>query len=73
MDSRVLSGPGVYLEKPVNPRTYVGAVKRALGIEETTADEERGSLQEELRRVLPDAEPHALRRALEALKRASRE
>jgi CheY-like chemotaxis protein len=68
MDNRVLSGPGAYLEKPVKPLTYVRAVQRALGIEETPADADRISLQEELQKVLPDAEPHALRRALEALK-----
>lgn len=69
MDSRVISGPGVYLEKPVKPLDYVRAVQRALGIPETPADEDRISLQEELQKVLPDAEPHALRRALEALKK----
>jgi CheY-like chemotaxis protein len=69
MDSRVLSGPGVYLEKPVKPLTYVRAVQRALGIPETPADRDRISLQEELQQALPDAEPHALRRALEALKK----
>ena len=68
MDNRVLSGPGVYLEKPVKPLTYVRAVQRALGIEETPLDEDKISLQEELKKVLPQAEPHALRRALEALK-----
>jgi CheY-like chemotaxis protein len=68
MDRRVLSGPGVYLEKPVKPLTYVRAVQRALGIPETPMDRDRISLQEELQKALPDAEPHALRRALEALK-----
>lgn len=69
MDNRILSGPGVYLEKPVKPLSYVRAVQRALGIEETPEDQDRISLQEELQKVLPDAEPHALRRALEALKK----
>ncbi len=68
MDNRVLSGPGVYLEKPVKPLTYVRAVQRALGIEEAPVVEDKLSLQEELRNALPEAEPHALRRALEALK-----
>jgi CheY-like chemotaxis protein len=68
MDRRVLSGPGVYLEKPVKPLTYVRAVQRALGIEEVSLDEDRMTLQEELKKALPEAEPHALRRALEALK-----
>jgi CheY-like chemotaxis protein len=69
MDNRVLSGPGVYLEKPVKPLSYVRAVQRALGIQETPEDEDRITLQEELQKVLPEAEPHALRRALEALKK----
>lgn len=69
MDNRVISGPGVYLEKPVKPLDYVRAVQRALGIPETPADEDRLSLQEELQKALPDAEPHALRRALAALKK----
>jgi CheY-like chemotaxis protein len=73
VDNRVISGPGVYLEKPVKPLDYVRCVQRALGIEETGEDEDRISLQEELQRHLPDAEPHALRRALEALKRKSPE
>ena len=68
VDNRLISGPGVYLEKPVKPLDYVRCVQQALGIEEVPQDEDRISLQEELRRSLPDAEPHALRRALEALK-----
>ena len=68
MENRVISGPGIYLEKPVKPLDFVRCVQRALGIEETKDDEERISLQEELQQQLPKAEPHALRRALEALK-----
>jgi CheY-like chemotaxis protein len=71
MHNRVISGPGVYLEKPVKPMDYVRCVQRALGIEETRDDEDRISLQDELRKQLPGAEPHALRRALEALKARS--
>jgi CheY-like chemotaxis protein len=69
MANRVISGPGVYLEKPVKPLDYVHCVQRALGIEETEEIEDRISLQEELKRRLADAEPHALRRALESLKK----
>jgi CheY-like chemotaxis protein len=68
VESRVISGPGVYLEKPVKPLDYVRCVQRALGIEETAADEDRVDLQKEVRRRLAGAEPHALRRALEALR-----
>ena len=69
VDNRVITGPGVYLEKPVRPLDYVRCVQRALGMEETPVD--RVSLQEELQKALPNAEPHALRRALEALKKES--
>ena len=68
VESRVISGPGVYLEKPVRPLDYVRAVQRSLGIEETPEAEDRINLQEELKSALPGAEPHALRRALAALK-----
>jgi CheY-like chemotaxis protein len=73
VESRVISGPGVYLEKPVKPLDYVRCVQRALGIEETPDGEERFSLRDELQRRLPDAEPHALRRALAALTSSARE
>jgi CheY-like chemotaxis protein len=69
MENRVISGPGVYLEKPIKPLDYVRCVQRALGIEETEDDAERINLQEELQQQLPMAEPHALRRALAALKK----
>jgi CheY-like chemotaxis protein len=69
MENRVISGPGVYLEKPVKPLDYVRCVQRAVGIEETTDVEDKISLQEELRQHLAKAEPHALRRALETLKK----
>ena len=69
MASRVISGPGVYLEKPVKPLDYVRCVQRALGIEETKEVEDKIGLQEELKQQLAKAEPHALRRALESLKK----
>jgi CheY-like chemotaxis protein len=69
MENRVMSGPGVYLEKPVKPLDYVRCVQRALGIEETEDVEDRIALQEELKQELAKAEPHALRRALESLKK----
>ena len=69
MENRVISGPGVYLEKPVKPSDYVRCVQRAVGIEETEDVEDRINLQEELKQQLAKAEPHALRRALESLKK----
>jgi len=73
VDNRVIAGPGVYLEKPVKPLDYVRCVQRALGIEESPESEDKIALQEELQKALPKAEPHALRRALEALRKQTGE
>ena len=73
VDNRVIAGPGVYLEKPVKPLDYVRCVQRALGIQESPESEDKITLQEELQKAMPKAEPHALRRALEALKRETGE
>ena len=72
MDNLVMSGPGVYLEKPVNPLTYVRAIQRALGIEETEELEDKISLKEQLQQSMQAASPDALRKALETLKRSSK-
>jgi len=63
-----MSGPGTYLEKPVNPLTYVQSIQRALGIEETKQATDKINLKEELRTGMQSASPEALRKALEALK-----
>jgi len=57
VESRVISGPGVYLEKPVKPLGYVRCVQRALGVDETPEDEDRVGLQEEVRRRLTVPSP----------------
>jgi CheY-like chemotaxis protein len=68
---RVMSGPGTYLEKPVNPLSYVRSIQRALGIEESKEAEDKLGLKEELAKQLQGASPDALRQALEALKKKS--
>lgn len=73
LEQRVMSGPGIYLEKPVSPVTYVRAVQRALGIEQNRQAEEKIALKEELERSLQAASPEAMRRALEALRKAKKE
>ena len=67
---KVISGPGVYLEKPVKPADYVRCVQRALGIEETPDVEKQDGpdLKDEVQQQIANASPHALRRALAALK-----
>jgi CheY-like chemotaxis protein len=65
----VMSGPGTYLEKPIKPLSYVRSIQRALGIEESKEAEDKLSLKEELQKELQGADPDALRKALEALKK----
>ena len=71
LSNRVMSGPGTYLEKPVNPLSYVRSVQRALGIEESEETEDKLSLRGELQQELQGAGADALRQALEALKKGS--
>jgi CheY-like chemotaxis protein len=42
-----MSGPGVYLEKPVKPDNYIAAIKQILGLD-TTADERERARSVEL-------------------------
>jgi two-component system alkaline phosphatase synthesis response regulator PhoP len=70
LDSRVMSGPGTYLEKPVNPGSYVGAIRRALGVEAPPEAEKRGDLKQELQDSLHGASVDAMREALAALRKA---
>jgi len=65
---KIISGPGVYLEKPVKPADYVRCVQRALGLEETPEAGAQTSLKEEIQQEIAQADPSALRRALAALK-----
>lgn len=69
-EAMTMSGPGVYLEKPVHPDTYVAAVRRLLGMESPEAP---GAQPEDLRRelysALSGADRNALQRALVALKK----
>jgi CheY-like chemotaxis protein len=68
LENRVMSGPETYLEKPVNPRTYVRSIMRILGIEVPPEADEKIGLKERLQKGIEAADPEALRRALAALK-----
>jgi CheY-like chemotaxis protein len=68
--NRAMSGPGIYLEKPIKPAAYVRAIKEALGVDEPEeAGEDPAELREQLEDKLRKAGPGALREALEALKK----
>jgi len=66
-----MSGPGVYLEKPVRPDNYIAAVKSILGMD-TTDDEKQTAdainLQNELKDMIDDLDAESLRKLKESLK-----
>jgi CheY-like chemotaxis protein len=65
-----MSGPGVYLEKPVRPDTYVEAVRRLLGMEPSeTEGNGKDELRAEVANALAGADRETLKRALETLKK----
>ena len=65
-----MSGPGVYLEKPVKPESYIAAVKTILGMD-TSAEEkeaaEQVELQNRLKNVIDGADADTLRKLNELL------
>lgn len=71
-EEMTMSGPGVYLEKPVAAPSYVAAVRRLLNIEveepEAAGPDE---LRDEISRALSGANADALAKALAALKQKS--
>ena len=72
LDNRMMSGPGIYLEKPVNPLKYVRAIQRTLGVEESGDTEDKIGLKEQLQQTIQGASPEALRKALDALKKTDK-
>jgi CheY-like chemotaxis protein len=72
LENRVMSGPGTYLEKPVNPRTYVRSIMRTLGIEPPPEADEKIDLKDKLQQSIEGADPEALRRALAALEKGGK-
>jgi len=72
LKNRMISGPGTYLEKPVNPKTYVQSIKRALGIEFDDEQDDKSNIKDEIQEGLKKASPEALRKALEALKKGGK-
>jgi len=58
-----MSGPGIYLEKPVKPLSYVAAVKKILGVDSSDEEAEEAAnveLQVELKTMIDNADPKML-------------
>jgi DNA-binding response OmpR family regulator len=67
-----MSGPGVYLEKPVKPQNYISAVKSILKME-LTSEEKRSAesvdIQNELKNMIDNANPETLKALKEMVNR----
>ena len=69
-EEMTMSGPGVYLEKPVSSQKYVSAVRKLLGMEPLeSSDTQQDDLQKTLSEALKGANADSLKRAIEALKK----
>mgnify|MGYP006284238801 FL=1 len=65
MENRMLSGPGLYLEKPVTPKKYVKCIKQMLGMEIQEDQENTSEMRQELQEKLKGADPDTLKKMLE--------
>ena len=65
-----MSGPGIYLEKPVKPDNYIAAIKKTLGMD-TTAEEKQAAdkveLQSELKNLVDDVDLDTLKKIKDML------
>ncbi|GBE30965.1 MAG TPA: response regulator [Bacteroidetes bacterium] len=68
LDELTMSGPGIYLEKPVKPGNYVANVRRLIGLPvEDDADNDPAVLRARMMDQMKGADPEALKKALKIL------
>lgn len=69
-EGKTISGPRVYLEKPVKPMDFVNLIKKELDIpiEEEIGKSHERDIKDEITSLLQNADPEKLKRALEILK-----
>lgn len=63
LNELTMSGPGVYLEKPVSPENYINAVRRILGMEpsgDSKGAADQSSLKSDLKNLIDKADPKTL-------------
>ena len=70
-EGKTVSGPKVYLEKPVKPEDFVNMIKKELDIptEEDVQKIQEKEVRQQLDEILKDADPETLKKALEMLKK----
>ncbi len=67
-----MSGPGIYLEKPVKPHNYIAAIKSLLNMETTPDEKEMADevvMQNELKNLIDDADAATLRALKDLIKK----
>jgi DNA-binding response OmpR family regulator len=67
-----MSGPGIYLEKPVKPDNYIAAIKKLLNLDATEEEQHLGEkikLQSELKNLIDDADPDMLEKLKAMMKK----
>jgi DNA-binding response OmpR family regulator len=65
-----MSGPGIYLEKPVKPNNYIAAIKDILKMDTSEEEKKRAQmveLQNNLKNIIDDADPETLQKLKELL------
>lgn len=65
-----MSGPGVYLEKPVKPSNYIAAIKKILKMDTTDEEKETAEmvhLQNDLKNIIDNADAETLAKLKELL------
>jgi CheY-like chemotaxis protein len=67
-----ISGPGIYLEKPVKPQNYIAAIKKLLNMDTSTDEETLANqveMQNELKNLIDEADPETLKKLKELMKK----
>lgn len=67
-----MSGPGIYLEKPVKPNNYIAAIKSLLGMDtskEEAAAADKVKLESEVKNLVDEADPDTLEQIKELLRK----
>ena len=71
LKSLIMSGPGIYLEKPVKPENYIASVKQLLGMDIGKEEKEiadKVELQSKLKTLIDDADADTLAKIKKMLK-----
>lgn len=67
-----MSGPGIYLEKPIKPDNYVAAIKNILGMDTSVEEKEAAKkveLQSELKNLVDEVDTETLMKIKEMMKK----